>query len=91
MDQAYSLDLHNCYFVDGDLMYHCGGCSCPTTPNSFATVIPAYHYDDSRRPRLTLTHLNKLKKMRKLKKLDLDKRYKFFKDIYGIPPAPPPV
>ena len=51
----------------------------------------AYHYDDSRRPRLTLTHLNKLKKMRKLKKLDLDKRYKFFKDIYGIPPAPPPV
>lgn len=51
----------------------------------------AYEYDDSRRPRLTLTHLNKLKKMRKLKKLDLDKRYKFFKDIYGIPPAPPPV
>ena len=51
----------------------------------------AYHYDDSRRPRLTLTHLNKLKKMRKLKKLDLDKRHKFFKDIYGIPPAPPPV
>ena len=51
----------------------------------------AYHFDDSRRPRLTLTHLNKLKKMRKLKKLDLDKRYKFFKDIYGIPPAPPPV
>ena len=51
----------------------------------------AYHYDDSRRPRLTLNHLNKLKKMRKLKKLDLDKRYKFFKDIYGIPPAPPPV
>ena len=38
-----------------------------------------YEYDDSRRPRLTLTHLNKLKKMRKLKKLDLDKRYKFFK------------
>ena len=51
----------------------------------------AYHFDDSRRPRLTLTHLNKLKKMRKLKKLDLDKRYNFFKDIYGIPPAPPPV
>ena len=49
-----------------------------------------YEYDDSRRPRLTLTHLNKLKKMRKLKKLDLDKRYKFFKEIYGIPPAPPP-
>jgi hypothetical protein len=49
-----------------------------------------YEYDDSRRPRLTLVHLNKLKNMRKLKKLDLDKRYKFFKDIYGIPPAPPP-
>ena len=49
-----------------------------------------YEYDDSRRPRLTLTHLKKLKKMRKLKKLDLDKRYKFFKEIYGIPPAPPP-
>ena len=49
-----------------------------------------YEYDDSRRPRLTLTHLNKLKKMRKLKKLDLEKRYKFFKEIYGIPPAPPP-
>ena len=49
-----------------------------------------YEYNDSRRPRLTLTHLNKLKKMRKLKKLDLDKRYKFFKEIYGIPPAPPP-
>ena len=49
-----------------------------------------YEYDDSRRPRLTLTHLNKLKKMRKLKKLDLEKRYNFFKEIYGIPPAPPP-
>ena len=49
-----------------------------------------YEYDDSRRPRLTLTHLNKLKKMRKLKKLALDKRYKFFKEIYGLPPAPPP-
>ena len=49
-----------------------------------------YEYNDSRRPRLTLTHLNKFKKMRKLKKLDLDKRYKFFKEIYGIPPAPPP-
>jgi hypothetical protein len=49
-----------------------------------------YQFDDSRRPRLTLTHLNKLKKMRKLKKLDIDKRYKFFKEIYGIPPVPPP-
>tara|TARA_B100000949_G_C14141305_1_gene390767 strand:- start:452 stop:712 length:261 start_codon:yes stop_codon:yes gene_type:complete len=48
-----------------------------------------YEYDDSRRPRLTLAHLNRLKNMRKLKKLDLDKRYKFFKDIYGIPPALP--
>ena len=48
-----------------------------------------YEYDDSRRPRLTLTHLNKLKKMRKLKKLYLEKRYNFFKEIYGSPPAPP--
>ena len=48
-----------------------------------------YEYDDSRRPRLTHVHLNRLKNMRKLKKLDLDKRYKFFKDIYGIPPALP--
>lgn len=51
----------------------------------------AYQYDDSRRPRLTLLHLNRLKKMRKLKKLDLEKRYNFFKDIYGNPPAMPPV
>ena len=43
-----------------------------------------YEYNDSRRPRLTLTHLNKLKKMRKLKKLDLDKRYKFFKEIVSF-------
>ena len=53
IDTAYGLQriyeadsgfLHNCFYLDGDWKYMCGGCSCPWTPNGFAVSIPAWHY-----------------------------------------------
>ena len=44
-------------------------------------------YDDLRKPKLTLRHINKLRKMREAKKLDMVEREKFWATMYGNPPA----
>ena len=40
---------------------------------------------DTRKVRLTLRHLNKLRKMQEIKKVDLLKRKEFFDKIYSRP------
>lgn len=42
---------------------------------------------DTRRPRLTLEHLNKLRKMREIRKLEMQDRREFYKKIYQRPVA----
>ena len=42
---------------------------------------------DTRRPRLTLEHLSKLRKMREIRKLEVDQRKELYKKIYQRPPA----
>lgn len=37
---------------------------------------------DTRKPRLTLKHLNNLRKMREAKKLEMDERKKFYSKMY---------
>lgn len=47
---------------------------------------------NTRKPILTLNHINKLRKMRESKKLDLAQRKKFWTKMYGTPAddiAPP--
>lgn len=44
--------------------------------------------DDTRKPKLTLKHLNKLRKMREFKKLDMKEREDFWQVIYGVPEIP---
>lgn len=44
-------------------------------------------YADTRKPKLTLRHINKLRKMREAKKLDMVEREKFWAVMYGNPPA----
>lgn len=41
---------------------------------------------DTRRPRLTLQHLNKLRKMREVRKLEIEERRELYKKIYQRPP-----
>ena len=41
---------------------------------------------DTRRPRLTLEHLNKLRKMREVRKLEVEERKELYKKIYQRPP-----
>ncbi len=41
--------------------------------------------NDTRKVRLTLRHLNKLRKMQEIKKVDLLKRKEFFDKIYSRP------
>ncbi len=41
--------------------------------------------DDTRRPRLTLRHLNKLRKIQELKKLEMMAHQDFVKTMYGEP------
>lgn len=43
---------------------------------------------DTRRPRLTLEHLSKLRKMREIRKLEVDQRKELYKKIYQRPAAP---
>lgn len=38
---------------------------------------------DTRRPRLTLRHLNKLRKIKELKKLEMAAHKQFVQDMYG--------
>ena len=40
---------------------------------------------DTRRPRLTLEHLSKLRKMREVRKLEMDERRDLYKQIYQRP------
>ena len=40
---------------------------------------------DTRRPRLTLRHLNKLRKIQELKRLENDAHDEFVKTMYGTP------
>lgn len=40
---------------------------------------------DTRRPRLTLRHLNKLRKIQELKKLEMNAHADFVKTMYGTP------
>lgn len=42
--------------------------------------------DDTRRPRLTLRHLNKLRKIQELKRLEMEAHGDFVKTMYGTPP-----
>ena len=42
---------------------------------------------DTRRPRLTLEHLGKLRKMREIRKLEVEDRKEIFKRIYARPTA----
>jgi len=42
--------------------------------------------NDTRRPRLTLRHLNKLRKIQELKKMELLAHKDFVKTMYGTPP-----
>jgi hypothetical protein len=42
---------------------------------------------DTRRPRLTLEHLSKLRKMREIRKLEIDQRKELYKKIYQRPVA----
>jgi len=45
-----------------------------------------HEYDDTRRPKLTLRHLNKLRKIQELKKLEGEAHAEFVKQMYGTPP-----
>ncbi len=42
---------------------------------------------DTRRPRLTLEHLGKLRKMREIRKLEMESRKDLYKKIYARPAA----
>jgi hypothetical protein len=44
-----------------------------------------FDFDDARRPRLTLEHLNKLRKMREINAVEKAENEKFYKVIYAKP------
>ena len=46
------------------------------------------NYSDTRKSKLTLSHINKLRKMRELKKMDMLARKNVWEIMYGIPDAP---
>lgn len=45
--------------------------------------------DDTRKVRLTLEQISKLRRMQEVRKLEQKKQQDFFKVIYGAPPAAP--
>ena len=47
------------------------------------------HMDDTRRPRLTMLHIQKLRKARDVQKYDTAQHLEFLPDMYGQPPAEP--
>lgn len=53
--------------------------------DEFAGNIDQRQLHDTRRPRLTLKHLNKLRKIREMKKSETDKRNKTLGVIYQRP------
>ncbi len=42
---------------------------------------------DTRRPRLSLEHLGKLRKMREIRSMEVEERKEMYKTIYQRPPA----
>jgi hypothetical protein len=42
---------------------------------------------DTRRPRLSLEHLGKLRKMREIRNMEVEERKEMYKTIYQRPPA----
>jgi hypothetical protein len=46
-------------------------------------LVSSVDQDRRRKPKLTLTHLNKLRKKRELKRLELEQRKNSASDIYG--------
>lgn len=42
--------------------------------------------DDTRRPRLTMLHIQKLRKSRDVEKYDKSQHLEFLPDMYGAPP-----
>lgn len=42
-----------------------------------------WEIDDTRRPKLTLRHLNKMRGMKEISRVDHDERVKKLKNIYG--------
>lgn len=57
------------------------------THDEFAGNIDQHKMSDTRRPRLTLKHLNKLRKIREMKKFEDEQRGKILSVIYQRPPA----
>ena len=49
------------------------------------------HLDDTRRPRLTLIHLQKLRKARDAEKYETAMHLKDLPEIYGAPPSEQPM
>lgn len=48
------------------------------------------HMDDTRRPRLTLSHLQKLRKARDAERFENEQHLRFLPDMYGAAPEAPP-
>lgn len=46
------------------------------------------HMDDTRRPRLTMMHLQKLRKSRDAEKYETEQHLSFLPDMYGSAPEP---
>jgi hypothetical protein len=46
--------------------------------------------NDTRKIRLTLLQINKLRRMQEVRNVEQKKQEEFFKVIYGTPPVPPP-
>ena len=44
------------------------------------------HMDDTRRPRLTMSHLQRLRKAHDIAKVDMAKHANFLPDMYGVQP-----
>ncbi|QFQ79195.1 hypothetical protein F9277_05110 [Vibrio harveyi] len=44
------------------------------------------HKEDTRKPRLTLKHLNKLRKYKNFKKAEMEKKLKVVSIVYKTPP-----
>lgn len=45
------------------------------------------HMDDTRRPRLTMTHIQKLRKARDIEKYETAQQLEFLPDMYGQAPT----
>lgn len=53
-----------------------------------ADALGKAHMDDSRRPRLTMLHIQKLRKARDVEKYEKAQQTEFLPDMYGASDAP---